>query len=508
MIHRLAHPGPRKLGGAPSTLAPAQLALQLQQGVAHHQQGKLQQAQTHYEAVLHHAPRNLDALHLLGVVAAQTRNPLRALALFDQALEINPAYADAWSNRGIALKELTRFAQALESFDKALTLKPGLADAHNNRGLVLHELQRLDDALTSYEQALKLRPQFAQAHYNRGCLLNALNRYNEAIEAYDRALALLPGYAEARFNKSIALLRHGAFEEAWPLYESRWDVEHAAYVQGEFAAPLWLGQQPLHGKTILLRAEQGLGDNLQFCRYATLLAAQGAQVVLETPKPLMRVLAGLVGVDTLVEKGKAAVDFDYHCPLLSLPLALNTAVATIPTPGAYLAADTAKAQAWSVRLGAATRPRVGLVWSGNRAHKNDANRSLSLGQLLGFLPSGCEYISLQKEVRSQDREALAQSHVAHFGEVLDDFSDTAALCAQLDVVLSVDTSVAHLAGAMGKSTWLLLPLLPDWRWLLERNDSPWYPSMKLYRQSASHTWEPVLARVGADLQTLALGWEP
>jgi tetratricopeptide (TPR) repeat protein len=506
MPFRPVSPMARKGGVAPASPKPAHIALQLQQGVVLHRQGKFQEARTHYETVLRHAPRNFDALHLLGVIAAQTQDNTRALELFDQALKVNPGSADAWSNRGIALKNLNRFSQALESLEKALALKPDFADAHNNRGIVLQELRRFDASLSSYDQALKLKPDFAEAVFNRGRVLSELRRFDEAINHYDRALALRPGYPDARFNKSIALLREGFYEAAWSLHESRWDVEHAGFKKRECAAPLWLGREPLDGKSILLRTEQGMGDNIQFCRYAKLLHEQGARVLLETPKPLMSLLAGLAGVDELVEIGTAPAAIDYHCPLLSLPLALNTTLATIPAPCAYIGADPSKSKAWKARLGPATKPRVGLVWSGNTLHKNDANRSLSLQLLLSHLPSECEYFSLQKEVRPFDRQALHEGNLGHYGDELHDFSDTAALCAQLDVVLSVDTSVAHLAGAMGQPTWLLLPFLPDWRWLLDRDDSPWYPTVQLFRQSESRRWEPVLARVASNLQRLAGQW--
>ena len=489
-----------------SRLAPAQLTLQLQQGVALHQQGKLQAAQAHYETVLRHAPRSFDALHLLGVIAAQRKKDAQALELFDQALKISPGSAAAWSNRGIALRNLNRFAQALASFDKALGLQPDFADAHNNRGLTLHALQRFSEALASYDAALKLNPRFAEATFNRGCLFNEWGRFSEAIDHYDAALALRPGYADARFNKAIALLRQGAFEAAWPLYESRWDVEHAGATKREFAAPLWLGKESLQDKTIFLRAEQGMGDNIQFCRYVPLLHAQGAKVLLETPGPLMQLLAGLPGVDKLVGKGSPPPAYDYHCPLLSLPLALGTTQASIPGTRAYLEADSGKSQVWRARLGLALKPRVGLVWSGNPVHRNDVNRSLSLQLLLSHLPGECEYISLQQEVRPADQQALNQGVVAHYGDELHDFSDTAALCAQLDVVLSVDTSVAHLASAMGLPTWLMLPFLPDWRWQLDRNDSPWYPTVRLFRQNESRTWQPVLVQMAADLQQYAVAW--
>jgi hypothetical protein len=251
-----------------------------------------------------------------------------------------------------------------------------------------------------------------------------------------------------------------------------------------------------------LHAEQGLGDTIQFCRYAKLVKALGARVVLEVPQALLRLLSGLEGVDVLTEKGQALPAFDYHCPLLSLPLAFKTDMTNIPSPKPYLAASPQKCEEWARRLGVKGKPRVGLVWSGRTEHQNDHNRSLTLEQLLPILPVGCEYVSLQKEVREADKPVLEGCDIRHYGEELKDFTDTAALCELMDLVISVDTSVAHLAGALGKSTWVLLPYAPDWRWLLDRDDSPWYESLKLYRQAEDSSWGPVLERVSKDLQGL------
>ena len=274
----------------------------------------------------------------------------------------------------------------------------------------------------------------------------------------------------------------------------------------DFSQPLWLGQaefggiEGLAGKTILVHSEQGLGDTIQFSRYLPLLAEHGARVVFELPAALFGALRGVTGVSDFVVKGQTLPAADFHCPLLSLPLAFKTTLESIPSPGPYLKADALKVKQWSERLGLKSRPRIGLVWSGNAQHKNDHNRSISLELLLSQLPDRFDWVSLQREVRDADRQALElHPSIRHFGTELADFTDTAALCELMDLVISVDTSVAHLSGALGRPTWVLLPNVPDWRWLLDRDDSPWYACIKLYRQREPSEWSPVIARVALAL---------
>jgi hypothetical protein len=292
----------------------------------------------------------------------------------------------------------------------------------------------------------------------------------------------------------------GEFGRGWELYEWRWKKETFTSPKRNFPQPLWLGEEDIAGKTVLLHAEQGLGDTIQFCRYAKLVKALGARVVLEVPKALRGLLSGLVGMDELIEQGKALPAFDYHCPLLSLPLAFKTDLTNIPSPKSYLAASPQKCDEWAQRLGAKGKPRVGLVWSGSTSHNIYLKeRSLILDQLLPHLPDHYEYVSLQKEVREVDRAVLKVRRIRHYGDELNDFTDTAALCELMDLVVSVDTSVAHLAGAIGKTTLVLLPYAPDWRWLLNRNDSPWYGSVKLHRQDETREWPSVLGRMAKDM---------
>ena len=271
-------------------------------------------------------------------------------------------------------------------------------------------------------------------------------------------------------------------------------------VKRAFSQPLWLGQESLAGRTILLHSEQGMGDTIQFCRYAKLVSDLGARVILEVPKPLLGLLKQLSWVSEFVVDGSPLPAFEYHCPLLSLPLAFKTTVHSIPSPTAYLRADPGKLAYWTSKLGEKSTPRVGLVWSGRPEHTNDRNRSIGLATLLQYLPPGYQYVSLQKDVRDSDRPVLeSRPDLLHFGHDLNDFADTAALCELMEVIISVDTSVAHLSGALGKPTWVLLPFSPDWRWLLDRDDSPWYPSVKLYRQPRVSDWDSVMKKVRAQL---------
>jgi tetratricopeptide (TPR) repeat protein len=338
---------------------------------------------------------------------------------------------------------------------------------------------------------------------NRGVALNNLNQHAQAIASYDRAIAADPNYAESYCNKALAELLTGNFEAGWRLYEWRWAMEKMAPNVFATDKPLWSGKEPLEGKTILLTSEQGLGDTLQFSRYARMVKQLGAKVILVVQPTLVAFLTHLEGVDQIITTGDSVPALDYHCPLLSLPLAFDTQLTTIPLPSAGLKADTEKVAAWQKKLGPKVGPRVGVVWSGSPAHENDHNRSLSFSQLLAVLPSGITYVSLQKEHSVEDLKQLKQQpHFLEFSNEIESFADTAALCECVDMVISVDTSVAHLAGAMNKPLWVLLPYCPDWRWLTQRTDSPWYPSATLLRQKSVGDWSPVLSALQQTLRGL------
>jgi tetratricopeptide (TPR) repeat protein len=634
----------------PMNSPPDHIPQKLQHAILCHRSGRLVEAQAIYEEILRMQPGNFNALHLLGVISAQNKQPQKAveliskaiqvapnnatahcnkasalvelgqydaaLASYDRAIALRPDYGEAYFNRGDLLIDLGRADAALASFDRAIAIRADFAKGHSRRGDVLMRLQRWDEALLSYDQALALQPDVAEAHLNRASVLWHLNRLTEAVASYDRALALKPDIAEAyscrgavlnnlgqweaalascdravairpdfaeghanrgcsllglhrldaalesfdraiqikpdlgaaytnrgtvrlrqnqveaaicdfdaaiaidpssakaHFARAMALLLKGDFSRGWLDYEWRWKEGDGALLQksSTFLQPRWLGGESLAGKTILLHAEQGLGDTIQFCRYVKQVATLGARVILQVPRSLATLLAGLEGVAELVAEGTALPPFDCYSPLLSLPLALKTTLASVPAQVPYLRSSSIRKRYWNERLGERLKPRVGLVWSGGhrpgqpKLWSTNDRRNIPLAKLAALRHPALEFYSLQL---GQSAEAeLAYLQAAHwdgprmqdFTSELHDFAETAALIEQLDLVISVDTSVAHLAGALGKPVWILNRFDTCWRWLLDRQDSPWYPTARLYRQERPGDWEGVVERVRKDLQ--------
>lgn len=424
-----------------------------------------------------------------------------ALESYDNALSLNLNYADAYSNRGITLYALKRYKEALYSYDKAMVIDPNHADAYVNRAAGLIMLRRYEEAFESYRHAIKRHPRSAKAYSHRGNLLKTLHRYEEASEDYHHAIAINPQYAGAYRNKALLSLLLGDLKVGFELYEWRWKRDDSSSFARTFAQPSWLGKENIKDKTILIYTEQGLGDAIQFCRYVSLVAQLGAKIVLEVTKPLHRLFRQLKGVERYILNGEPLPYFDYHCPLMSLPLAFGTTLENIPCSMPYLTADDQKVAYWQEKYKHLADPKIGLVWSGSPLHNNDHNRSIALQTLVTYLPKNLTYVSLQKEIREDDRAVLQKTPYLHFiGDELDDFTDTAGLCECMDLVISVDTSVAHLACAMNKKTILLLPFAPDWRWMTDRNDSPWYPSVRLMRQTHINDWTLCLSRLKAFLE--------
>ncbi|MGB7579494.1 MAG: tetratricopeptide repeat protein [Pseudolabrys sp.] len=580
------------------------------QAVALHQQGRFAEAEAIYQDILRQDPTFFEALHLLGVVALQTRKTQESVELITKAIALNPNVAAAHINLGSALIALTRFAEALPSFDSAIALRPDFAEAHNNRAAALNALKRHEQALKSCDNALALKPHYPEAHNNRADALNALKRHEEALTgcdraialkfnypeahnnrgnalnalarheeavasydtaialnanyaeaynnrgnalynlahpeqalasyekavalkpdyaeahnnygnassylkqcetalvSYDKAIALKPDYAEAHFNKSLLLLLMGRFEQGWPLYE--WRKRKANPIAArQYRQPLWKGERNIAGKTVLLYEEQGLGDTIQFCRYAKLVADLGAKVILEAPPQLARLLGTLSQAVQIVDAAAPLPDFDYQSPLLSLPLAFKTELSNIPANIPYLKADPEKSRSWKDKLGEKTKARVGLVWSGgirpNQPVSVNKRRNIPLSVLAPLKNPNIDFYSLQKgqpgeaELGELKRSNWNGPEIIDFASQLNDFSDTAALMENLDLLITVDTSTAHLAGALGKPVWILNRFETCWRWLLERTDSPWYPTAKLYRQEKSEDWTNVIQRVKTDL---------
>ena len=441
----------------------------MREAAALFQAGRLDEADARCAEILRATgDRHAVAWHLRSAIAALRGDPEASAAFATRSLALAPDNPEALSNRGAALRKLGRYEAALADYDRALALAPASADAHNNRGVTLA----------------------------------ALGRYDEALAAYARALELSPGLERARFNRGLVRLVLGDLERGLADHEARWNGSDIHGGRPKFAQPVWDGEAPLAGRTILLHGEQGLGDAIQFARYVPLVAQRGARIVLHVHAPLVPLFRQLPAAQVL-PFDDALPAFDTYCALMSLPLALRTTLDSVPASVPYLVASPERIDRWRGLLGAAPRPRLGLAWSGSATHTNDRNRSMALARLAPLRPGAGSLVSLQKEVRFGDAEAMRALGVRHFGEHLHDMEDTAALIDLLDLVVSVDTSAAHLAGAMAKPLRILLPHVPDWRWLTERSDTPWYPTARLVRQPAPGDWDTVVDQVARELRQMA-----
>ena len=458
------------------------------------------------------APDDADILYQHANALLALDRPGEALAELEVVLARKPQHFEARLNSGLAQAKLENSERALADFDTALALVPQHPVAHFNRGVVLIKLGRYTEAVAANERAIAAAPDYTAAWLNRGMALAQLRRFEEAIASYGEVLARRKDNADAHFNRALALLTIRDYRRGFEDYEWRW-ARTGMPAQKNRSRRLWHGEFPLHGKTILLHAEQGLGDTIQFARYAGLVAAQGAKVVLEVQPELKSLLSRLDGVTAVVARGEAPPPFDMHCPLGSLPLALKTELPAVPAQIPYVFADEARLQKWSARIENLPRPRIALAWAGNPAHDNDRNRSIALSTLAPLFPPpnpppqasegrvGGSFISIQRDVRSADAAQLAATtQLTHLGGELADFNDTAAVLALCDLLITVDTAPAHLAGAMGRPVWVLVPFAPDWRWMLDGETTPWYPSARVFRQSALADWSSVIGRVAAALQ--------
>lgn len=464
-------------------------------GVVYKSLGEVDKALAAYERAIEKDNQYAEAYCNRGSLFKDLGRLSDAVASYKQAIRLRPSYPEPHYNLGIALNEIGQCDEALASYDRAIELDPAYAQAHDNRATLLRERGALDESIAGYDRAIISDPRYAQAFCNRGVALKEALRIDDAIDSYDKAIAIDPNYGLAYFNKSLTLLLAGQFEHAWPMYEWRWNRGKGSPSLRSFEAPLWTGEQSLDGKTILLHCEQGLGDTIQFCRYVPMVSHLGAQVIFEVPPTLVPLMRTFHHKYVLIPLGDALPPVDYQCPLLSLPRAFKTTRASIPASQQYLNSAPDRVEKWAGLLGPKTRPRVGLVWSGNASHTNDARRSVPLATMVPYLPERVEYISLQKEVRARDELEMGNTGICYFGDQLNDFADTAALCQLMDLVISVDTSVAHLSGALGKQTCLLLPYSPDWRWLLGTRESPWYPTMTIFRQAHIGEWDGPLDEV-------------
>jgi len=482
-------------------------------GVALEHQGKLAEAAASYQAALRLQPHLVEALFNLGNVLKEQDQLEDAAACYRQALALQPTHVQAHNNLGIVLHKQSRRQEAIQHFQTALELKPQDPDALTNLGALLTDQGELDEAQRYHEEALRLKPDHAGAHCNFGLVLHRRGQPEEALERYEEALRLAPGCADAHWNRSLVWLQQGNFEQGWPEYEWRWHSQGKLF---PFPQPLWDGSD-LTGRTILLHTEQGLGDVLQFIRYAPLVKQRGGTVFVQCHAVLKRLLTSCPGIDLLIARGEPIPPFDVQVPLLGLPEIFGTTVATIPANVPYLRAEPELVEHWrevlaakltrSASEGAAPEPlrarraNIGIVWQGN-----SRERAIPLAAFapLGRL-AGVRLISLQK---GQGREQLANLSekfpVLDLADQLDEasgpFMDTAAVMPNLDLVVTADTAIAHLAGALATRAWVALAKVADWRWFLDRTDSPWYPSMRLFRQQQAGDWNAVFEQMALEIQ--------
>ncbi|MGD0461259.1 MAG: tetratricopeptide repeat protein [Tepidisphaeraceae bacterium] len=534
---------------------------QLEKALRHHTAGELAEAEAIYRALVERDAGDADALHLLGALIAQKGDGLAALGFIDRAIAIDPSCADFHNNKGLILANLGRtddavaahaeavrlrpdfaeannnlgnallkkgaIAEAVSAYRRTIALRPNYANAHSNLGVALQKQQKLDDAIAAYRMAVQCQPDHGEAHSNLGVALRETGRMDEAIEEYraaircddqcveayvnlgaalhetghgeeaiailTRAIELDPQHEPAHYNLSLSLLKKGQYERGWREYEHR---AFALWARRKFAPPIWDGSE-LSGKTILLPGEGGFGDAIQFARYVPMVKKRGGRIIVQVQSDLVRLLKRVEGADEVLPKDHPLPTIDVYCPLLSLPRIFGTTPRNIPA-APYLTADASVSQRWASRLSGHKGLRVGLAWAGSTAHRNDKNRSIPLSQ---FAPlravTEIRLFSLQKDRAGESSPTI---DMIDWTAQLSDFADTAGLIANLDRVISVDTAVAHLAGAMGKKVWLLLPYVADWRWLEDRSDSPWYPTLQLFRQEKPGDWDPVIAKVAQALK--------
>jgi len=501
-----------------------------------HQEGDLDAAKRLYEEILRIDSQHIDTLHLLGLLSHQNKSWIDAERFFNSALILKPDFSQIYGNYaaylkeqqrstealtiylrsldidpkdadlnfdvGVFLHDQTRFSEAVNYFDKALEIRKNFVSALSNRGASLRELHRYDEARSSFDEAIVLDPSHALAYSNRGFLLKHLSSFEEALVNYDRALRVDPDLAEANWNKGVLLLLLGNFSSGWSYYEWRKKTEHKT---GDrlFNAPLWLGSENLSGKKILVHWEQGLGDTIQFCRYIQELSQLGAHIFFCPQVSLKALLSGLDTNCQIIDVDDFTIEIDYHCPLLSLPLAFKTDLANLPTQSPYLLADPYLVQRWNVSLGLGGL-KIGICWQGSSS-KGDFGRSFPLRHFnkIAQIP-GIRLISLHKgDGESQLLELPKGMTVETLGDEFDSgpdaLLDTAAVMMNCDLIITSDTGVAHLAGALGRETWLALRFVPDWRWMLERADSPWYPTMRLFRQQTEGDWEGVFSDIQKEI---------
>lgn len=476
---------------------------------AFQKKGMLAEAARSYRFFLSKWPEP-TAYYNYAVVLKKMQAYDEAILNYENAIALQPNHAEAYANIGSIYMERREFEKALDQYNKAIFHNPMLAEAYYNRGVALQELRRHEDALADYDRTLALKPDYYLAFLNRSVILYELKLKTEAARNYEQILKINPEHMDARWNLGVLKLSESDWPAGWKLYEERRKLQFDDYNQ-ILQRPYWLGQENLDGKTILLKWEQGFGDTIQFCRYAKLVKQTGATVILSVQDPLRRLIESLDDGITVIGENEVPESYDYHCHLMSLPCAFETTVETVPYPTKYLSIGPAAISAWKARLHDVSGVKIGLIWAGSFrpdvlcVRRNDANRSLTLNHYAPLLEvPGAVFFSLQKgPPAAQLAEARADHAIHDWTDELTDFAETGALIENLDLVITVDTAVAHLAAALGKPVWILVPWVSCWRWLETRTDTPWYASVRLFRQNERGNWDPVIEAVKQELQILA-----
>lgn len=501
----------------------------LDQANFHQKNGEYIEAQKLYSEILSVNPCDTEALLGVGIVAIKLNSFDLALSFFSKVISIdrqheeaffhrgkahfssknfelaiedftstlktNPTNIGALNSRGIAYNQLSNFNASLRDFKRAIQISSPNADLFYNRGLAYWNLKNYPAAINDYTHAIELRPNYYQAFNNRGSAHRELADFEKALEDFKTSTTIKSDFADGYWNQSLIHLIKGEYEKAWPLYEFRWQSKHFPSEKRDFNVPLWLGDQSIEGKTILIHSEQGLGDTIQFCRYIKLFHQKKCKVLLEVEEPLIHLMESLQPRKNIFLKGSSLPKFDFHCPMMSLPLAFKTNINSVPFPSAYLTAFKNRVEWWKTYLGVSKKPRVGLSWRGNPKHPNDKKRSIALRDIIEELDPKFEWLSLQYDITDEEFDLITVSKkICHFGKLIGDFAETAAFCKNLDVIICVDTSIAHLSGSIGSKTYLLLAQVADSRWHVSGDSTPWYDNFTILRRDCSTDYRDLLCQ--------------
>lgn len=452
------------------------------------------------EAALKRNGPFIGGLHDLGIAYALTGALQKAREAFENAYRLDPRSAEVVYNLGKVYDDLGMAKDAVKCYYDAVSIDPKMTSALINLGDVNVDLTHYEEAISNYDAALAVDSSLSDALVNRGVAFHIMKKFEDALSSFDQAILIDKNCAGAHFNKALTLVSLERYQEGWKEYEWRWAYERFTSPPRSFMSLLWLGHEELNGKSILVHSEQGLGDTIQFCRYLPMLSRRADSIFVEVEEPLISTIKSMNLGIKVFKKGSAIPAHDYHCPMMSLPLALQSYECRPPFPDKYLSANRELVSQWKARLGSIDIPRIGIVWRGSATHQNDRNRSIALRDLMTVMPEGCQYLSLQKDPTQDERALLASNPMyLDYSNDINDFQDTAALMDCLDLVVGVDTSTIHLSAATGIQTWLLLSYVQDWRWPPDGGQSPWYSSMRILRQSADQEWRPVLNHLESEI---------